>query len=155
MRSENDVLELEQPLLDLRLPLVDVERGTRDRACPERVDERTLVHDRPAGDVDEHRGRTHRRERRGVDQVARGVGKRDVQADDVRAAEQLAEIVVPPRERGPRTERLGQAGRLAADAPGPDDEEILPVEARAEHELEGELPRRPAPHESVALGDPT
>ena len=41
VRRENDVLELEQALVDLRLALVDVEGRARDLALAKSVDERS------------------------------------------------------------------------------------------------------------------
>ena len=120
----------------------------------ERVDECPLVDDRAARRVDEHRRRLHRRETLGVDQMARLLGQRDVEGDDVGLGEQAVEVVVPPGEHGPGTEGLGEARRLAPDPAGPDDEDVLPVEARPEHELERELPLVPPADEAVALGYP-
>ena len=74
--------------------------------------------------------------------------------DDVRLGEERVEVVVTAGEGRAGAERLGQRRRLAADPAGPDDEQPLPVEARAEHELERELPFLPPAHEAVALGDP-
>ena len=49
-----------------------------------------LVDDRPAGGVDEDRGRAHARERGGVDQVVGVGGQRAVQGDEVAALEQMS-----------------------------------------------------------------
>src|SRR4029079_1223023 len=95
------------------------------------------------------------REGRRIDQVAGRVGERDVEADDVGAPEQAGQVGVPPRERRARAERLRQACGLAPDPTRSDDQQLLPVEARAEHELERELPLRAAPDEAIALGYPT
>ena len=41
MRCENDVLELQEAMVDIRLALVDVESRARDLALAKRVDERS------------------------------------------------------------------------------------------------------------------
>ena len=154
MRREDDVLEGEETLLHLRLALVHVERRACDRARLERGHERALVDDRPPRGVDEHGRRLHRRERGRVDQVARLVRERHVDADHVRVAKEGVEVVAAAGEARLRAERLGEAGGLAADAAGADDEQPLAVQPAPEHELERELPRRAPADEAVALGDP-
>src|SRR5262249_56470517 len=56
-----------------------------------------LVHDRPARGVDEVRRRLHQAELLGADQAARALRQHDVDADEVRLAEEvlLAHIVDP------------------------------------------------------------
>ena len=58
-----------------------------------------------------------------------------------------------PAKRRVRAERLREPRRLVPDPARADDQKPLAVEARAEHELERELPRTAAPDEAVALGD--
>ena len=142
------------PCFHCGLVLEDVERSPGDRPCSKCVDERSLVDDRAARRVDQHRRRLHRRETLGVDQVARLDAQRDVDADDVGIGEQTIEVVVPPGQRHAGAEGLGEACRLAPDPAGPDDEQALPVETRAEHELERELPLVPPADEAVAFGYP-
>ena len=63
------------------------------------VRERGLVDEAAAGGVHEDRGRLHRGERVGVDQVARLGGERGVQRDDVGVAQRCFVVVVAPDER--------------------------------------------------------
>ena len=108
----------QQPRLDLGLALVDVERRTRELARPESVDERRLVHDRPARGVDENGGTRHRAKRGPVDEVPRLRRERHVDADDVRLGEERVEVVGSACERRAGAECLGQRRRLASDSAG-------------------------------------
>ena len=58
-----------EAFLDLRLALEDVERRPRNDPGAKGLDERPLVHDRPACRVHEDGARAHRRELDRVDQV--------------------------------------------------------------------------------------
>ena len=144
----------EKPLLDLGLPLEDVERGACDTPArsastsaasstigPRAVFTRTAV-DRIAS--------SSAASMRCCDSSVSGTWR----LHDVRLGEQRPEIGGPAGEARGRAERLRQARGLATDPTRADDEELLAVEARAEHELERELPLVSAPDEAVALGDP-
>ena len=61
----------------------DVERGARDLARADRVDERVLVDQPAARGVDDAHAVPHPRERRGVEQPPRLVVEREVERDDV------------------------------------------------------------------------
>ena len=74
--------------------LVDVESGAGDLPGPQRRDERDLVDDRPAGRVDEDRGRFHRAQHLGVDQVPGRFGERDVHGQEVAARHQVRPAAV-------------------------------------------------------------
>ena len=121
---------------------------------PQRLDQSPLVDDRAAGGVDEDRGTRHRAERVRVDEVSCLRGERHVEAHDVGLGEERVEVVDTAGEDRAGAECLGQRRRLAADPAGPDHEQPLPVEARAEHELEREHPFLPPADEAVALRDP-
>ena len=72
--------------------LVDVEPGGADLAVLERRGERRGVDEGAARGVDQDRVRLHRLELGRADQVVRLGARRRVQADDVRALEQLLEL---------------------------------------------------------------
>ena len=61
-----------------RFGVEDVERGARDRARPQRLDQRGLVDDRPARRIDQQRSRFHRRESRRPDQAAGSLAQLEV-----------------------------------------------------------------------------
>ena len=72
--------------------LVDVERGAGDFFIFERVGEGGFVHYRAARSVDEERGALHFFQIFGGDEVARVRQQRNVQADEVRFAEQCVAV---------------------------------------------------------------
>ena len=74
-----------------RLLLEDVEARAGDLAGAQRLDERRLVHDRAARDVDQVGSRLHQRELRRADQVVRLVGQQAGDDDEVGFAQQLVE----------------------------------------------------------------
>ena len=86
-----------------RLLCEDVERGARQVARAQRLDERGLVDERAARGVDEQRTGTQQRQALAVDQAARRGRDRQVQADDVGHG-----------ERG--LDRLGLLGAQLGDA---------------------------------------
>ena len=111
VRSEHDVLELEQLRRDLRLVLVDVEPGAAEPplvAAP-RPAQRASTSP-PRDGVHEDRARLHARERARVDQVMRLGRERDVQRHEVRALQQLVER---------RRARRRAAARLRGGASAP------------------------------------
>ena len=77
-----------------------------------------------------------------------------MEADDVRLGQQRAEVVGPAEAKHAVAPKASaEASGLAADPARADDEQLLAVEARPEHELERELPLVSAPDEPVPLGD--
>ena len=54
MRQQHDVVERDERGRNLRLVLEHVEAGGQDCVAPKRLDQRPLVDQRAAGDVDQH-----------------------------------------------------------------------------------------------------
>jgi enoyl-CoA hydratase/carnithine racemase len=78
VRRQDDVVEREQLARHMRLVLEHVEPGAGDRPVAQRLDERLLVDDRAARDVDEVALLAERGEHLGVDQLPRrGAARRD------------------------------------------------------------------------------
>ena len=107
-----------------RLARVHVERGAGDRSRFQRGGESRKIDDLATRAVHDDRGLLHLRERVGVDEVARLLGERCVQRDDVRGAEQLVELhqlrsrgarARLRRERVVRDDAHLEAGRPARD----------------------------------------
>ena len=84
---------------DVAFLFVNIEPEVAELAGLERLDDRERVHERAAAGVDQHRAVLHPRERCGVDDVVILRRERAVQADDVRAREQLIERHVAHAER--------------------------------------------------------
>ena len=78
--------------MNLRFPLEHVQARGPDGAGAERRSQGPLVDDRPAGGVDEHRGRFHPPEPFSVDQAGGALGQRQVDGDEVGGPEQRVEI---------------------------------------------------------------
>ena len=72
-----------------RLVLEDIDRGAAEASRAQRVDERGLVDDPASRGVHEQGVRRHQRQRRAVDQPARRVRERDVDAHRVAHAQQI------------------------------------------------------------------
>ena len=137
----------------VELAEVDVERGATELPRRKRGDQRLLVHDLAARDVDEHRSVLHRRERIAADQVLGLRRPLAADRDEVALREQvvqparapdLAEAVTrrsgtPPRADDPHAERRAEPADLAPDAARPDHAD------RLAGELDGRVVRRPEP----------
>ena len=113
-----------------RLALEHIERRAAETTRSKRRRQRRLVDDAAARRVDQDRVRLHRREPRGVDQMPRRRRERNVQRDDVRGREQLAEcdasgaVLRPDRRRSlpaPDRTRRSACRARARDAPQPAD----------------------------------
>ena len=118
--------------------------------------ERRLVHHRASAGVDQYGVRLHQRQRLRIHHVARGVGQRDVQGDDVGGLQQFAQepeagahrvlgVLVQPHDvivENVHAEALGDACNLLADVAKADDAE----------RLAGELVEF-LPHKLVAVPD--
>ena len=74
-----------------RLGREHIEDGAADPALAQRRDQRGLVDHRPAADVEEPRGRLHRRQRSRPQQAPCAVGQRHDDDDEVRLAERALE----------------------------------------------------------------
>ena len=100
----------------------------------QRVAQRGLVDDRPARGVDEDRGRLHRGQGAGVDQMGRLRCQRAVQRDDVGGGEQLRQARSPCSTRVDdlHAEALGASRDRVADPAQPDDAEHGAVELEAQ-----------------------
>ena len=133
-----------------RLGVRDVERRAGDAPLVQGGDERRLVDDRAARRVHEDRGGLHDRQRRGVDEVVRGVGEREVQRDDVGARERRVEVGVAADRLDLEPEGARALGHRGADAPRPDERE--PGAAQLEAQPPAGLPRAPAPVAHVRRG---
>ena len=118
--------------------------------------ERLAVDDRAARGVDQDRGRLHQREGLGADQVAGARGQRQVDRDEVRAAQQVLEVVLVARlgREHLHAEAGGAARDRLADAAEADDPERRAGDVGAE-EAAG-IPGVPlaAVRERRRLGDP-
>ena len=143
-----------------RLARVDVERGAGDRSGLQRGRQRRQVDDLAARAVHDDGGRLHLRERVGVDEVARLLGERRVQRDEVRAAEQLVELdqlraggagARLRRERVVRDDVHLEGGRAARDLrthpPDADEPQRLAAQLAAD-----ELRARPLAGADAAVG---
>ena len=75
-----------------------------------------------------------------------------MEADDVGDRQQLVERIATACESRARAESLDEPRGLPADPPRPDDADELPVQALAEHELEGEAPLATVANQPVSLG---
>jgi hypothetical protein len=84
MGAEQHVVEAQQRMIGRRrLVLQHVDAGGPQPAAAQGIGQRRLVDQAAASGVDHDRTRLHPPDRRGVDQVTRGCGGRQVQADDV------------------------------------------------------------------------
>lgn len=155
MRRERDVFQGEQPGVDARLVLEDVEAGAVEVAGLEGGDEGGFVEDWAAGGVDEDGVGFHERQAAGVDEVASLRRERGVEAHDIGLGETVVEFNAAGAEGGEFKVQLagsrdverahaqghGSQGEGLADAPGADDEEGLA----------GEVLAHPAEREPVAF----
>ena len=92
VRRAHDVRQLEQRVVDgKRLGVDDVDTGAREAARAQSVDEGRLVDDRPARDVDEHRGGLEQPEAPLVEQPTRLLRQRACHDDDVGRLEEGVE----------------------------------------------------------------
>ena len=91
-------------LLRLRLAqgfvLEDIERGAAEMTRPQSVDQRCFVDDTASSGIDYEGARFHLSDGIGADQVPRGLGERDVQADHIGGAQQLVQLHVAHPEFG-------------------------------------------------------
>ena len=99
MRGADDVVETEQGRVDGRLGFEHIERGAGDVAGPDRVGQRGLIQQAAAGAVDDAHALPGLRQRLAREDVARGVGQRRVQGDDVGARQQRVELDLLHAER--------------------------------------------------------
>ena len=90
MRRHDDVGEPEERAR-VRLLREDVERGAGDLAALERLDERVLVDQLAAGDVDDPDAVLHPRELLAPDEAARLRRERRVEGDEVRVGDEVVE----------------------------------------------------------------
>lgn len=172
VRQQDDVVELEQTGVDCRLVLEDVEPGAGDLAAAQRLDERGLVDDRPAGRVDEVGAGFHRAQRLGVDEVMRRPGltggdERAVQRDDVCGCQEFGQLEASRAELGRSVgghvararvddvhpEGPGAPGHRDADPAGADDAERLAAQVHAEQVEHAPLPRGAGPDDALALAE--
>ena len=79
--------------------------------------------------------------------------QRAVQADDVCARERGDEVVTASGETHAGAVRLGELGDAPADPSRADDEELLPLEALADHEVRPPLPLVAPSQRAIALAD--
>ncbi len=91
MRRAHDIGQAEQRVLRRRFLDEDVESGARHLPRFERLAQCRLVHQPAARAIDDAHALLHFRERRGVDDVARLVGERRVQRDEIGTLEQFVE----------------------------------------------------------------
>ncbi len=114
--------------------------------------QRGLVNEAAAGEVDQDGVRGQAGQEGGVDQLAGGRGQRAVQADDVRSGQQLGQVDPAFAGRAPRNgcrghlhqEAARDAGHGAADGPQADDD----------HPLAGQLEQRLAEEAEVGRAGP-
>src|SRR5206468_3407090 len=99
-----------------RLARVDIERRAGDRPGLERGRERGQVNNFAARAVHDDGGPFHLRERLGIDEVARLLGERRVQRDEVRATQQLVELH-QLRARGARAATMFPSGAFTTYTP--------------------------------------
>ena len=138
VRSEDDVVELEERGVLGRLVTEDVERGSGDVAGLERVDEGRFVDEFAACAVDDANALLHDGERGGVDEAVGLGGEADVQREVVGLLEDLVDgdegdVVLAGddgRDEGivadeVHAEGLGAASDFKADAAEADDAERL------------------------------
>ena len=168
MGDQHDVLELEQGRVHVGLVLEDVEAGALDDAVTQRLGQRALVHDGPAGRVDEVGVAAHLREALGRDQVVRLGRERAVQRDDIARAEQIVEAeercsqlrlellvrAAPPAVDDLHAECARPPCSGRADLTKADDAELLALQARAEHVVHVPAPLRAAADHALALAQP-
>ena len=94
MGRDNHLLEVPQRrLLGERFGLEDVEARTGDRTSVERVDQRRLVDNWPASDVDEICIVAHRRQFVGTHHPFRRGGVRDGDRDEAGVGDGIVEVV--------------------------------------------------------------
>ena len=114
MRAEHDVRHRQQRAVGRqRLDLEDVQRGAGEVAAAQRLDQRGLVHDRPAGDVDQLAARLHRGQHLGVHQVPGLLGQRGADHQVVGGRHHVVEGAGPDAELGRGGQR--RVPRVAAD----------------------------------------
>ena len=86
VRQQHDVIHREQRCGNVRLVREDIETGALDCPVLQRIDERRLVDDRAARDIDQDAFLAERCQHLGVDEVARrrAAGARDDEKIDIR-----------------------------------------------------------------------
>ncbi len=122
VRRDDDVLVLEQRP-GVRLGGEHVDRGARDLAGVERLEERVLVDELAARDVDDADPVLRRRELLAPEQAARLLGQRQVEREEVRRREHLLERARPVDAERPEGIRrdvrvVGERRASRARAPG-------------------------------------
>ena len=145
MGCDDDVRRL-QKRAAVRLLDVHVDRCARDLARLERRDQRRLVHELAAGRVDDAHAVPHLRDRRGVDRVARVVGERQVEGEEICARQHFLEARAVDAELakalGGDERVIGDDLHLQPDRPPRDLPADAPEPEHAEH-LVGELDAAP------------
>ena len=91
VRGEEHAIEAAKAVVDVGLPLEDVEGGGREVTALEGAGESGFVDHGAASGVHQDRARLHAREGGGVDEMPRGAGERNVERDEVAFREQLGE----------------------------------------------------------------
>ena len=114
-----------------RLGAEHVDRRTAERAALQRCRQRHLIDDAAARGVDQHRALLHRRDAARVEQVARRVDQRHMQADHIGAGDHFVEAGEAHAARGKRRV-VGVHHRVEGDH----------VHADALRELRGQLADR-------------
>src|SRR5215217_1867164 len=151
-------------VLRQRLLGVDVERGARDRALAQRLQQHVLVDDRAARGVDEDRRPLHQAQLARADEPARAVAQPRVDRQHVRALEQLVarhrldaglggrlrREVLAPRDHV-HLERLRDARDAPAELPQPEDAERAARQLGADRALPAAVADAPVLLEEVAL----
>ena len=119
----------------------DIDRCAGDRALPQRLGQRRLVHDSASRGVDQVGRRLQRRELSRTDEATRLIGQRTVNRDDIRFLEQVGErheldtrllrsLLRQVRiiTEHPHTERPRPLRHLGANTPRSHEAEGLPVQ---------------------------
>ena len=163
MRRQHDVVERREPGRHVRLVVEDVEPGSAQSSCRQRLGQRRLVDQPAARDVDENAARSQCLDDRLIDdrpprslRRAGGAEEQDVGAAGERhgirvgAVRNLARHRVDIADVAP--ERLQPPRHLDADPPEPDDARAHASELASERQAVG-APATGA-HEAVAFGHP-
>ena len=134
------------------LLLVDIETGRTDAPLLQPLDERLGMDELSAARVEQHNPRLHAGNRVGVNHVARLLGQRAVERDDIRAAVQLVKRDVGDARRPGillvgtdvvgqhlHAEPLQNANQRPGDAARADDAGRLAVEVKAQQSVQREV----------------
>jgi hypothetical protein len=93
-----------------------VQTRPRNGSCGKGASQRGLVDDIAACGVDQHRTRTHARQPRRVDQVARGRRRRAMQGDGIACRQELVQRLAPDRVEPGERRFIDRAGLVKSDA---------------------------------------